>query len=179
MSRVKRKQGTEPEIPDPVRPAYEAVVALTDRFCLRHRDREYADLCRRLAGALAGVEPSPLTSGKPASWAAGVVRVIAWVNFLGDPSQPGHLRLTDIDQGIGVSEATGNAKSMAIRRLLGIRRMDPEWTVPSRMGGNLLAWLIEVDGLPIDARSAPREVQEQAYRKGLIPYIPGEKGEAE
>ena len=172
MARTKRQQVTDPDIPEPVRVAFEAVVTLTDRFCLRHLDQEYADLCRRLAGVLAQVEPSPLTSGKPASWAAGVVRVIAWVNYLGDPSQPGHLKLTDIDQGIGVSEATGNAKSMAIRRLLGIRRMDPEWTVPSKMGGNLLAWLIEVDGLPVDARSAPREVQERAYRKGLIPYIP-------
>jgi hypothetical protein len=27
------------------------------------------------------------------------------------------------------------------------------------------------------ARTAPREVQERAYRKGLVPYIPSEQGE--
>jgi hypothetical protein len=32
-----------------------------------------------------------------------------------------------------------------------------------------------VNGLIIDARSAPRFIQEEAYRKGLIPYIPDDK----
>ncbi len=33
---------------------------------------------------------------------------------------------------------------------------------------------ISVNGLIIDARYAPRYIQEEAYRKGLIPYLPGE-----
>jgi hypothetical protein len=36
--------------------------------------------------------------------------------------------------------------------------------------------MITVNGLIIDARSAPRHIQEEAFRKGLIPYIPGEQG---
>lgn len=40
-----------------------------------------------------------------------------------------------------------------------------------------MAWLISVNGLIIDARSAPREVQEIAFRKGVIPYLPGSAGE--
>ncbi len=35
--------------------------------------------------------------------------------------------------------------------------------------------MIRVDGLIVDARREPREVQEQAYRKGLIPYIPADR----
>jgi hypothetical protein len=31
-----------------------------------------------------------------------------------------------------------------------------------------------MNGLIIDARYAPRHIQEEAYRKGLIPYLPGE-----
>jgi hypothetical protein len=85
------------------------------------------------------------------------------------------MRLTDIDERFGVSEATGSAKSMAIRNLLKIRRLEPEWTVPSRMDRNLLAWLVEVNGLPVDVRLLPREVQEEAFRKGLIPYVPGDR----
>ena len=38
-----------------------------------------------------------------------------------------------------------------------------------------MAWMIMVDGFIIDARKMPREVQEVAYRKGLIPYIPENK----
>ena len=35
--------------------------------------------------------------------------------------------------------------------------------------------MITVDGLAIDARYAPREIQKAAFEKGLIPYIPDEK----
>ena len=35
-----------------------------------------------------------------------------------------------------------------------------------------MAWMISVDGFIMDARSLPRLVQEEAYRKGLIPYLP-------
>ncbi|OHB83278.1 MAG: hypothetical protein A2Z38_09385 [Planctomycetes bacterium RBG_19FT_COMBO_48_8] len=34
--------------------------------------------------------------------------------------------------------------------------------------------MLEVDGLFIDARTAPLEFQQEAYRLGLIPYIPGD-----
>jgi hypothetical protein len=115
--------------------------------------------------------------GKPESWASGIVRVIGWVNFLGDPSQPHHMTMTDIDEGIGVSEATGSAKSMAIRDLLKIYRFDPQWTLPSRMDQNPIAWMVEINGLPADARRVPREIQEEAFRKGLIPYIPGDRAD--
>src|SRR5262249_41267062 len=91
-----------------------------------------------------------------------------------DRSQTPHLKLADIDQAFGVSQATGQAKSKAIRKLLKIHRLDPEWTLPSRLGDNPLAWLIEVNGLLVDVRSMPRKVQEEAYLQGLIPYLPGE-----
>jgi hypothetical protein len=66
------------------------------------------------------------------------------------------------------------AKSKQIRDLLDMYQMDPNWTVPSMIGSNPLVWMIQVNGLIIDARHAPREIQEEAFRKGLIPYIPGE-----
>jgi tetratricopeptide (TPR) repeat protein len=46
--------------------------------------------------------------------------------------------------------------------------------VPSLIEQNPLAWIIQVNGLPVDARQMPREIQEEAYRKGLIPYVPSE-----
>jgi hypothetical protein len=49
------------------------------------------------------------------------------------------------------------------------------WTLPGRMEQNPMAWMVSVNGLIMDTRSPPRSVQEEAYRKGLIPYIPGEK----
>src|SRR5918911_2543722 len=129
MARTRRQADGEPSIPAAVRPAYDAVVGRIEAFCRAHLNEEYEALCRRLAGVLARKRPSPLTRGKPESWASGIVRVIGWVNFLGDPSQPHHMKMTDIDEAFGVSEATGSAKATAIRKLLDINRFEPEWTV--------------------------------------------------
>lgn len=175
MARTKRQPSQEPTIPAAAQPAYDAIVALTDAFCREHLNAEYEALCRNLAGVLARKRPSPLVSGKPETWAAAIIRVIGWVNFLDDSSQTPHLKLTAIDQAFGISSGTGQAKSKAIRDLLKIRTFDPQWTLPSRMDRNPMAWMIEVNGFALDARYLKREIQEEAYRKGLIPYIHGDR----
>lgn len=38
-----------------------------------------------------------------------------------------------------------------------------------------MAWLISVNGFIVDARNLPREVQEIALAKGLIPYNPDDQ----
>ncbi len=157
------------------RPAHDEIVGMTDAFCREYLDDEYGLLCRKLAGVLVRKRPSPLTRGKPESWASGIVRVIGWVNFLGDPSRPHHMKMTDIDEAFGVSEATGSAKAKVIRELLKIHPLDPEWTPPSRMDENPMAWMIQVNGLIVDARRLPREIQEEAFRGGLIPYLPADR----
>ncbi len=52
MARKKRQPSGEPTVPATARPAYDAVVELTNAFCLEHLDDEYEALCRKLAGAL-------------------------------------------------------------------------------------------------------------------------------
>jgi hypothetical protein len=37
---------------------------------------------------------------------------------------------------------------------------------------NPLIWMLEANGLIINVRYAPREIQEAAFRQRLIPYIP-------
>jgi hypothetical protein len=155
------------------------ITGLIDRFCREHLNDEYAVLCRQLAEKLARKRPSPLLHGKPETWASGIVRTIGWVNFLGDPSQTPHLKMTDIDEGFGVSQASGSAKSKAIRDLFRMRPFDPEWTLPSRMDDNPLVWMLNVNGLLMDIRHAPREAQEVAFQKGLIPYIPADRQQEE
>ena len=148
------------------------ITALVDAFCKQHLNVEYADLCRKLAEKLARKRPSPLVSGKPQTWACGIVRTIGWVNFLDDRSQTPHMKLTAIDKEFGVGESTGQGKSMLIRKMLKIRPMDPAWSLRSQMDKNPMAWMIQINGFLVDARILKREVQEEALRKGLIPYIP-------
>jgi hypothetical protein len=132
-----------------------------------------------LAGVLARKRPSPLTRGKPEVWACAVVRVIGWVNFLDDRSQTPHLKLTAIDNAFGVAESTGQGKAKAIRELLKIRQFDFHWMLRQRVEESPMAWMIEVNGFVLDVRHLRREVQEEAFRKGLIPYVPGERPVAE
>jgi hypothetical protein len=155
--------------------ALRVIVGLTDAFCRAHLNEEYAGLCRKLAEKLARKRPSPLLHGKPATWASGIVRTIGWVNFLSDPSQTPHLKTTEIDEGFGVSPASGAAKAKAIRDLLKIRQFDFHWMRRRLIEESPMAWMVEVNGFIVDARRLKREIQEEAFRKGLIPYIPGER----
>ncbi len=148
------------------------IVELIDQFCREHLNEEYGGLCRKMAEKLARKRPSPLVGGKPQTWACGIVRTIGWVNYLDDKSQTPHLKLTAIDKAFGVGESTGQGKSMLIRKMLKIGTMDPEWALRSRTGRNPMAWMIQVNGFLVDARFVRREIQEEALRKGLIPYIP-------
>jgi len=56
-----------------------------------------------------------------------------------------------------------------------MRQLDPNWCLPSKLNDNPMAWMIMVNGLLVDARQLPREIQEVAYEKGIIPYIPADK----
>jgi hypothetical protein len=170
-----RKTDREPPIPAAAKPAHDAIVALTEAFCREHLNEEYEALCRKLAAALARKRPSPLTRGKAGVWACAVLRVIGWVNFLDDSSNSPHMKLTAIDKGLGVAESTAQGKAKAIRDLLRIRPFDFRWMLRQRIERTSMVWMIEVNGFVVDARHLRREIQEEAFQKGLIPYIPGEK----
>lgn len=148
------------------------ITGLVDAFCKQHLNAEYADLRRKLTEKLARKRPSPLVSGKPRTWACGIVRTIGWVNFLDNKTQSPHLKLTAIDKAFGVGESTGQGKSMLIRKMFKIRPRDPAWSLRSRIEKNPMTWKIQIRGFLVDARFLKREIQEEALRKGLIPYIP-------
>jgi Domain of unknown function (DUF6398) len=151
------------------------ILGLIDQFCKEHLNEEYAILCRKLAEKLARKRPSPLLHGSLNAWASGIVRAVGGANFLHDKSQTPYMRSTDIDHYLGTSPSSGAAKLAAIRKMLKIHQFDPNWTLPSRMDDNPLVWMLEVNGLMVDVRHAPREVQEIAFNKGLIPYIPADR----
>jgi Domain of unknown function (DUF6398) len=155
------------------------VIGLIDQFCKEHLNEEYAVLCRKLAEKLARKRPSPILSGSPNTWAGGIVRTIGWVNFLHDKSQTPYMRLSDIDAVFGISESTGAAKLAAIRKMFKIQQLDPNWTVQSRLDTNPMVWMLEVNGFMMDVRQAPRKIQEIAFTKGLIPYLPADRKQGE
>jgi hypothetical protein len=155
------------------------IIGLIDQFCKEHLNEEYAVLCRKLAEKLARKRPSPLLQGSPNAWASGIVRAVGGVNFLHDKSQTPYMRSTDIDHYLGTSPSSGAAKLAAIRKMLKIYQLDPNWTLPSRLEDNPMVWMLQVNGFMVDVRHAPREVQEIAFNKGLIPYIPADRQRGE
>ncbi len=168
----KRRRKKAPAPAAGIRSVLEPVLVLIDGFCREHLNEEYGTICRQLAEKLSRKRPSPLLSGKPATWACGIVRTIGRVNFLDDASMQPHMRLSEVDTLLGVSASAGRERSRQIREALKINDLDVDWTLPSRMNDNPRVWMIEVNGLVMDMREAPREVQETAFEKGLIPYIP-------
>jgi hypothetical protein len=165
------KRGKD-SVPKKMEARYDEVVALTDAVCEAYLTDEYAQLCRRLAAKLSRKRPSPLARGRAKSWAAAIVYTVGRVNFLFDKSQTPHMRADELCRKMGVSQGTASAKSTQIMDMFGIFQMHPEWTLPSQMDDNPMAWMIMVNGLIVDVRHLPREIQEEAYRKGLIPYVP-------
>lgn len=161
------------KVPETMRPIYETITALTNEFCDKHLNEEYAQLARQMTAALCRKRPSPLSRGKPNTWACGIIYALGFVNFLFDKSHEPYLSATELCEGFGVSKSTGANKSREIRDLMNLSQFDPNWCLPSLMEKNPLAWLLMVDDLIVDARNLPLSVQEAAYEKGLIPYVPG------
>ena len=151
------------------------ITGLVDQFCKQHLNKEYAVLCRKMTEKLAKKRPSPLLKGKPNAWASGIVRAVGGVNFLHDQSQTPYMRATDIDQILGTSPSSGAAKSAEIRKMLKLYPFDPNWSLPSRLDENPMVWMLEYNGIIMDIRLAPRDLQELAFNQGMIPYIPADR----
>jgi hypothetical protein len=166
------KRSISQQVPKEMQTRFDDITQLTDAFSQASLNDEYASLCRQLTATLCRKRPSPLSQGKAATWACGIIHALGTVNFLFDTSQTPHVPTSQIASYFGLSSSTMQAKSKQIRDLLDMYQMDPEWTLPSMIDQNPLIWMLEGNGLIIDVRHAPREIQEEAFRKGLIPYIP-------
>lgn len=162
-------------VPAAMQEKFDTIALATDAFCDAHLNDEYKQLIRQALAALCRKRPSPLLKGQENSWAAGAVHAVGMVNFLFDASQTPHCKAQDIFSHFGLGASTGQNHSKKIRDALDMTQMDPNWTLPSRLGDNPLVWMLQVNGLMVDARRMPLEVQELAFAKGLIPYVPGHK----
>jgi len=163
--------------PAEMRPAFDRIMGLIEPFCRERLNDEWLALCRQLAAALARKRPSPLARGKPKIWACAVVYALGTVNFLFDRSQDPHIRADELCEAFGVSQSSASSKAKLIRNIFKMHQLDPNWCLPSKMDSNPLVWMLTVNGLIVDVRYMPREVQEIAYAKGLIPYIPADRAQ--
>lgn len=169
MAKVKKSEN----VPKAMQVKFDSIVAITDEFANQHLNDEYAQFIRYAVAALCRKRPSPLAKGRDKTWACGITHAIGMVNFLFDSSQDPHISAKELYKAFGVSSSTGQAKSKLVRDILNTHQMDPDWCLSSKLDDNLMAWMISVNGFMVDARSMPRYIQEEAFAKGLIPYLPG------
>ena len=167
-------KSTGNKVPKQMQSKFEEITALTDAFCSTYLNTEYAQMSRKLAAALYRKRPSPLVRGKAKTWAGGIVHAIGMVNFLYDPSQTPHIKATELYKNFGIGQSTGQGKSKQIRDMMNMSQLSPDWCLPSRINDNPLIWIVSVNGLPMDIRNAPREIQVAAFNQGIIPHIPND-----
>jgi hypothetical protein len=175
---ISKSKAAKMRIPKKNQQFFEQIIELIDAFCDAHLNDDYKELCEQMAGAICRTRWL-LSGSKPASWASGVVHAVGWVNFLHDPKQSPHMTSAQLAEGFGVSKGTMMNKSRIIRDRLDIFALDPEWCLPELLADNPLVWMVQVNGFVMDIRDAPRQMQEEAYRLGLIPFIPADKQEPE
>ncbi len=169
------KSSASTSVPKSMQVTFDAITSLTDAFCRDHLNEEYGDLAQRMTAALCRKRPSPLTSGQPRTWACGIVYVLGQINFLTDQSTQPYMTTADLCARFGVGQSTASAKARVISQALDTSRLNPEWSLPSLLDQNPLVWMAQVNGVLVDLRDMPREVQEIAFEKGMIPYIPDDQ----
>ena len=61
------------KVPKALEETCAAITTITDDFCREHLNEEYSELARFVSAALCRKRPSPLSKGKPQTWACGIL----------------------------------------------------------------------------------------------------------
>lgn len=156
---------------DQKRDLFLELVSHTDAVCDACLDEEYCELCRELTAELVR-KGRFVFKGRIQGLASGIVHAVGWANFLDDPTQPCYMTSADLAQRCGVSHSRMMDKSRQVRKFLRMIPMDPRWCRADKLLDNPNVWMIQVNGIIIDARTTSRELQIAAFDQGVIPFIP-------
>jgi len=164
-------------IPKKMQDKYDEIAQIIVAFCDEKLNDDYKDICLRLLEKLCRKRVSPLLGGRARTWAAGIVYAIGAYNNIFDKSQKIHMTANEIASYFGIAASTAGEKAGDIRKMLNIHGLNNEWLLPEFIEYNDMIWMVKVNGFIVDVRHMPLEIQQQAYEKGIIPYVPGERDE--
>jgi len=159
-------------VPKPMSARYMDVAEIIEKFCDEKLNEEYKEICLRALAKLCRKRPSPLMTGKAQTWACGIIYAICSSNFIFDKSQPLNMTANEIAEWFNLSKSTAGNKAAEINKLLDLSYFNTEFQLKKHVDENHMIWYLKVNGLIVDIRTMPRELQEEAFHKGLIPYIP-------
>jgi len=169
------KHNSTVSVPKSMEMKYAEIIALTDNYCSKNLNEEYAQLVRLATAALCRKKLSPIQLGSASVWACGIIWAVGFINFLFDKSTSPYVSAEDLAKAFGAAKSTVSNKSKQIRDLLKMRQFEHHWYLPSRIESSSMAWTIMYNGFMLDARTLHRDIQVVAYEKGLIPYVHADK----
>jgi len=154
---------------------YAEIIILTNDFCSKKLTEEYAQLSRLATAALCRNRLSPLQNGLASTWTCSIIYALGFVNFLFDKNTLPYVSTAELAKAFSMSQSTAGNKFKQVRDILKMHPFHHRWLLPSRMADSPSLWMISFNGFIVDARTIPREIQEIAFKKRIIPYIPDDK----
>ena len=89
-----------------------------------------------------------------------------------DPASEPCVTADELSEVFGVAKSTMGSKARQVRDLLRFSPFSPEFQRADVVAQNPLMWIIEVNGLAVNARHVPVDIQFEAFERGFIPYVP-------
>jgi len=141
------------------------LIEMTAGFCDEYLDEDYKQLCEKLIRKMSRKRNVPYRSGQIEIWAAAIVYAIGSINFLFDRSFKPYASADDICNYFGTSKSTTSQKAKVIRDIFRLGYWDKEFSTTKMKKEDPFSDLVMVNGLIVDIRSLPPEIQE-LYAKG-------------
>lgn len=164
-------------VPKAMQEKYDEIANIIEPYCKEYLNDDLKTLCLKALEKLCRKRPSPLLSGRKTTWAAGIVYAIAQNNWIFDKNQEIHMTADELVKPFGVSKNTASSKAADIRKMLKIDHWNYEWLLPDHLEDNPMVWFVEMNGMIMDARMLPEDVQAVLVDKGIIPYVHAQSDE--
>ena len=136
------------------------LIEKTAGFCETYLDADYKQLCENLIKKMSRKRNIPFLSGRPEIWAAAIVYAIGSINFLFDKNFKPYATAEDICRYFGTTKSTTSQKAKIIRNMFGLNYWDKEFSTTHMKETNPFSDMVMVNGLIVDKRFLPPEIQE-------------------
>lgn len=125
----------------------EKLLKLVQSFCQSYLDDEYEQLSIKMVEKLGRKRIVPFMSGKPETWAAGIIHALGTINFLFDKNTEPFVTVHDICDYFGVAQSTSSQKSKTIRDMLKLSYFDEDFSTDIVQENSPFNNFVSIDGL--------------------------------
>lgn len=136
------------------------LLEMTAAFCKEYLEEDYKQLCEKLIGKMSRKRAVPFLSGRMEIWAAAVVYALGSINFLFDKSFKPYATADDICSYFGTTKSTTSQKAKVIRDMFKMGYYDEEFSTTHVKDNSPFANRVMINGLLVDKRRLPLEIQE-------------------